>query len=146
MKVAYNACFGGFSLSYAGVKRYAELKGMKLYSFVDARLVDGKPLDFRAPERYRRATEEEAAKAFMVHYCTTPEYSNDSYWSSYDVRNDRADPVLIQVIEELGKEANGECSNLKIADVPKGTLWRIDEYDGNESVATQDSYEWKVAS
>lgn len=58
---------------------------------------------------------------------------------------ERDDPALVQVVEELGSKANGHCAALQIEDVPKGTEWRIDEYDGNESVATKDSYEWKTA-
>lgn len=30
-KIVYNACFGGFGLSEAGLMRYAELKGLTLY-------------------------------------------------------------------------------------------------------------------
>ena len=35
MKVVINDCYGGFSLSYEAVMRYAELKGFKLYAYVD---------------------------------------------------------------------------------------------------------------
>jgi hypothetical protein len=28
-KVAYNACYGGFSLSHKAIMRYAELKGIR---------------------------------------------------------------------------------------------------------------------
>lgn len=146
MKVAYNACFGGFSLSHKATMRYAELKGIKLYAFVDRRNADGSLMKFDAPDRQRRATDDEAEKAFMVHYCTTPEFSNESYWSEHGFSDKRSDPALIQVIEEMGTASNGSCASLKIEDVPKGTLWRIDEYDGNEHVATQDSYEWNVAT
>lgn len=147
MKVAYNAQFGGFGLSYDAIMRFAELKGIKIYAFVDRRLTDGSLVPFNAPDRMVPAKVPEARKSFCVHYCTTPEYSNDTYWSPHDqVYRDRGDPILIQVIEEMGKRANGECATLKIEEVPKGTLWRIDEYDGNESVATQDSYEWQVAT
>jgi hypothetical protein len=52
---------------------------------------------------------------------------------------------LVQVVEELGDKANGRCAKLRIAEVPAGTLYRIDEYDGFESVETKDSYEWNVA-
>lgn len=58
---------------------------------------------------------------------------------------DRTDPALVQTVEELGDKANGRHAKLKIAEVPSGTLYRIDEYDGNESVMTQDDYDWKIA-
>jgi hypothetical protein len=57
----------------------------------------------------------------------------------------RSDPRLIQVLDELGKEANGPYANLQIADVPSGTKYRIDEYDGSERIMTIDDYEWQVA-
>jgi len=60
-------------------------------------------------------------------------------------RIDRADERLVNVIEELGKAANGKYANLAIAYVPKGTQYRIDEYDGMESVLTIADYEWKTA-
>jgi hypothetical protein len=52
----------------------------------------------------------------------------------------RHDPILVQVVEELGEEANGECANLAIEEV-KGP-YRINEYDGSESVETPSSYDW----
>ena len=58
---------------------------------------------------------------------------------------DRADPILVQVVEELGEKANDNYTSLHIAEVPAGTRYRIDEYDGYESVMTIDDYEWKVA-
>ena len=57
----------------------------------------------------------------------------------------RHDPALVEVVEELGKEANGMCADLAIAEIPKGTKYRIDEYDGNESVMTIDDYDWQTA-
>jgi len=32
-----------------------------------------------------------------------------------------------------------------VVEIPKGTLYRIDEYDGNESVETRDAINWIVA-
>lgn len=140
-KIAYNACYGGFGLSHDAIKRYAELKGVTIYAFVNEKKADG-GIDLHS---HRLATDEEARKAFMVHYCTTPEFSNDTYWSSGRMEKDRSDPNLIQVIEELGDAANGQCAKLRIEEIPAGTQYRIDEYDGNETVATQDSYDWKTA-
>ena len=63
----------------------------------------------------------------------------------YDRTIERNDPALVQVGEELGSKANGSCADLCIAEVPAGTRYRIDEYDGLESVMTIDDYDWSVA-
>ena len=63
--------------------------------------------------------------------------------SRYDIN--RADPALVQVVEELDDEANTRFSDLRITELPVGTKYRIDEYDGNESVCTIDDYEWSIA-
>ena len=57
----------------------------------------------------------------------------------------RTDPVLAQVVDELGEGANSSHSYLNIREIPKGTLYRIEEYDGMENVMTHDEYEWSVA-
>lgn len=50
---------------------------------------------------------------------------------------DRDDPVLIEVVKELGTEkASGNLAKLKIVeDVPHGVEWEIHEYDGAEHIA-----------
>lgn len=48
--------------------------------------------------------------------------------------DNRADPLLIQVVEELGTRANGSCAELAIVEIPDGIEWEINEYDGSESV------------
>ena len=52
----------------------------------------------------------------------------------------RHDSILVQVVEELGKRANGFGSNLRIAQV--FGPYRIEEYDGFETVMEPDDYEW----
>ena len=47
----------------------------------------------------------------------------------------RTDPLLVQVVRELGKAANGTLADLKIVEVPDGVKWTIEEYDGLEQVA-----------
>ena len=98
MKVVYNACYGGFSLSDAAITRYWEIKG-------------GVP---------------------------TPN------WYNRDIPRD--DPALVQVVEELGDNADGSFANLTIDNIPSGARWRIDEYDGFETVRTIDDYEWHTAT
>jgi len=64
-------------------------------------------------------------------------------WYAYEVN--RGDPILVQVVEELGKDANDGFSKLAIRELEPGTQYRIDEYDGYESVMTIDDYEWSIA-
>lgn len=139
-KIAYNRCFGGFGLSHAAIMRYADLKGIKLYAFV---------ADYESGKRdaYRPFSDADNERQPTIHYCTTPEFSNETYWSEHDaIRNNaRHDPDLIKVIEELGSKANGFCAELRIAELPSGTAYRIDEYDGRETVETNDSYNWTIA-
>lgn len=70
-------------------------------------------------------------------------HSNDRYgpiiivkgqhW--YDTMIPRDDPVLVNLIRELGKNAWGEHARLKIVRIPADVDWQIDEYDGVEWVA-----------
>ena len=78
-----------------------------------------------------------------IRYRELTDNINNEDFDVYDI--DRADPILVQVVEELGKKANGNHADLFIAQLPAGTKYRIDEYDGIETVMTIDSYEWKVA-
>ena len=55
------------------------------------------------------------------------------YFSDRDISRD--DPVLHQVIEELGEEVHGMCAELLIIEIPDGVDWIVEEYDGNEHVA-----------
>lgn len=63
----------------------------------------------------------------------------------YRWETNRADPLLIEVIEELGKKASSYYAALEIRDLPKGTKYIIHEYDGNEWVKTIDEFDWKTA-
>jgi hypothetical protein len=52
----------------------------------------------------------------------------------------RHDPILVQVVEELGSKANGFGSDLRIAQV--FGPYRIEEYDGSETVMEPSDYDW----
>ena len=133
-KIVFNNCYGGFGLSEKATLRVAELKGIKLYT--------------------------ERQNGWLNHYYTVPveEYkrmkaeddknrnwdrSNALYYTDRSIERD--DPILVQMVEELGDEANGYCASLEIAEVTAGTAYRIDEYDGSESVMTSNDYDWKIA-
>jgi len=67
-------------------------------------------------------------------------YNRTQKYKTYEGDIPRHDPVLVQVVEELGDKANGMCAKLAIEEVYGS--YRIDEYDGNESVMTSDDYNW----
>lgn len=128
MKIAINNCYGGFSLSIAGVRRYAELKGKTAYFFTGYGSYIPIP-----PE------EEEATGIFFTAFDTpdieliTGEKGDDHYIPSRP--EGRTDPDLIKVIEELGSEkASGACAKIKIVEIPDDVAWEIDDYDGIESI------------
>jgi hypothetical protein len=58
---------------------------------------------------------------------------NNQVWSDRDLVRD--DPVLIQVVRELGTKANAPVAKLKIVEIPASVEWQIEEYDGKEWVA-----------
>jgi hypothetical protein len=133
-KIVYNACHGGFGLSDAAIERYAELKGITIYKgksnelFSSYYLVPVEEYEVLDKEAYATGDYTKVNAAYF-----RPDYEN------------RADPILVQVVEELGEDASGRFAKLEIYNLPKGTLYRIDEYDGYESVATHNDYDWSVA-
>jgi hypothetical protein len=49
----------------------------------------------------------------------------------------RDDHRLVQVVEELGREANGHCAALKVVTIPDDVQWVIEKKDGSERVSEQ---------
>ena len=61
---------------------------------------------------------------------------------SWDVS--RHDPALVQVVEELGEEANGDCACLSVEEIP-GNRYYITEYDGIEEIHCPEAeFSWIV--
>ena len=140
-KIVINSCYGGFSLSVEGMKRYAEIKGLPLYIEGD----DFCLTFWTIPAEERTGLIDQ--KNWSTFTNEERKQSNqlvDKYTiSSRDF--DRTDPILVQVVEELGSKADGSCAKLTIETLEKGTLYRINEYDGYESIETNINIEWSVA-
>lgn len=116
MKIVINREFGGFGLSDKAFERLLERKG----------------IEFETSTKYE-----------MTHYWQPGHVGDDDFYiSHYDFYENRSDPDLIAVIEELGEEvAGGRFASLRIVDIPDDVKWHIHEYDGLEHVA-EDHRTW----
>lgn len=144
MKIVINSIYGGFGLSPKGEQRYLELKGHKAYFYKQSKYnYADNTLEFTRVDNIEDVPD-------LFFYCTT--YDQGKTISDYpkDVfhcRNlERSDPLLVQVVEELGVESFGRCAHLEIVDIEKGSWFKIDEYDGLEFIQYRDiDDEWILA-
>lgn len=58
---------------------------------------------------------------------------NGKYWYDKDIARD--DPVLVNLVRELGRSACGEHAHLKVVRIPADVDWQIEDYDGCEWVS-----------
>jgi len=114
MKIAINTCYGGFGISNKAFEKLLDRKGIAFDK-----------VDNEENRTFLGASYFEAGHAG----------DNDYYLSDYQFCEDRTDPDLIAVIEEMTKDVDGFASDIKIVEIPDDVEWQIDEYDGIEWVA-----------
>ena len=140
-KVVYNACYGGFGLSKEACQRYWDIKGQQVWIEQNPEFIslDMFEVWLVSPEDRieKKDTDNFYAMSMDERVAYNKAYSKQT-WYYRDVC--RHDPALVQVVEELGKKACGGFAELAIDEVDGP--YRIDEYDGFESVETADSYDW----
>lgn len=105
-EIAVNQCFGGFGLSILAEIEIAKRKNFKIVFH----------------HNYDQLSNDEAlalGSGFI--------FSNLG-----ELRRD--DPDLVAVIKELGDNANGNCAELTIREIPDDVDWGISEYDGIETI------------
>ena len=153
-KVVINQCYGGFGLSPLAEKMYYKKKnpGKTIYfykkSFED---------DYTTTIYTRLDVENPGNDIDVCTLCedlgpefkiTKEDRDNDTEFykkfSDAFVWNDeytRHDPDLIEIVETLGPDADGKCADLKVIDIGE-KLYRIEEYDGYESLITPGDDVW----
>ena len=47
----------------------------------------------------------------------------------------RNDPILVEIVEQLGEDANGRFAKLKVVEIPDNVQWLIQDYGGDEWIA-----------
>jgi len=110
MKIALNRNHGGFGLSHMAYKRLIEL-GMKT--------CDGDGHD----------------DEICIHVLSELKHPGDKKYYAFWDEDYRTNPLLIQVIEELGSIlASGDCGKVKVIEIPDGVKFVIREFDGYEQV------------
>lgn len=104
-KIAVNRCYGGFSISLGAARRMAEL-GHRV------------------------------AQKSVAEYDAGKRVSGE--WFSHDIHDSdtsRADPILVQVVTEMGSASNGRYAAIEVVEIPDDVEWTIEDYDGREWVA-----------
>jgi len=117
--------------------RYGELAGIKFYAYINYRDEKGnidckKYIEYHGEEKNRMEYVFYFTKKMTEKQLSDSNKWGDFYWNDRDI--DRADPFLVQAVEEFGAEANGGFAELKVIEIPDGVEYEIDEYDGIESI------------
>lgn len=88
------------------------------------------------------------SKEFYEYYNIPYHRTFGSYIANEKWTDDfRKDSRLIEYIEKFGtKAASGPYSHLEVVEIPKGTRYYIDEYDGAETIVTEDDIDWEVVN
>lgn len=128
-KIILNKCYGGFELSRKAYELYAKKKGLELYTYTST--IENNKWKYKYSD----------GSDFLITYFTKDfgnnvEISKEDYekYVLYLRETAREDKTLIEVVEELGKEASGMCGALKIVKIPDNAFFIIDSYDGLETL------------
>lgn len=145
MKLVINSCYGGFYLSPKALKRLLELKGKNAYFYKQTRYGYKNGID-----EFTRIDNIDSLQGSLFFTCTTIDYGKTTNTHPLSAFEDcpikRNNKHLIQVVEELGEEANTTVSRLTIVEIENGRWYKIDEYDGYESIEYRDiDDEWELA-
>lgn len=106
MKIAYNSCFGGFTLSRKAIELGRKISGNDKWN-------NG------------------SLKGDIHDSGRVTDYDYGGLANGIE----RCDSTLVEVVESLGTEvASGSCGRVMIAEIPDGRDYEITEYDGYEEV------------
>ena len=115
-KVVINRCYGGFGLSDKAFEMLLDRKGIEFEKVPAKHAFRSDDSDY-----YRKGHVGE----------------NDHYLTYYKFGEDRSDADLVDVVEQLGEDANGWAADLQIVEIPDDVEWYVEEYDGMEHIAEE---------
>jgi len=122
-RVVYNSCFGGFGFHEKAVRWVREHKDSLTdeYGKEDVEEIANSTL---SGERYPDGS--------------GPKAEHHTYINGLNLtRDNRLLADIVSRETEYTGPVDGSHANLRVAEVPNGVDWRINEYDGNETVEEQ---------
>lgn len=142
MKVVVNRNNQFFDLSVLAIKRIAELNGIKCY-FFKSKYNEKDTSSNYEPVILKDTDSVWLHRVFNVDNPDDYEYESYDYIYSNDEKRkelneransiwidnlwyDRSNPILIQVVEELGEKASTRYSKLEIIEIPDGIEYEIE--------------------
>ncbi len=111
-QIVVNRCFGGFGLSDEALDMLVEEHGYTTTTYEDGEYAD--------PD----ADIIDDDTRVMYHYSLI-----DTRKASTRTRSE-----LVEVVHQLGEDANGQHANLEVVELPAAKEWVVTEYDGVETV------------
>lgn len=137
MKIVLNKCFGGFGLSHKAKMEIMKRKNTTVFPYVH---------DLEKEEVWTRFDGQKVGLMDFIGYCEKDPGTDqvELSWGEMDAQyvfadvdfdsdSKRGDKDLVEVVAELGEEANGPFADLRIVEIPDGCEWEISEYDGVET-------------
>lgn len=133
MKIILNKCFGGFGVSREGYELYAKKINKKIYAY---------DYEDYGNDIFRRTYKDSGFNCYFTKDFGEVAKISDEDYKKYilnlteDYREDKA---LIEVVEELGGKASGGFAELEVVEIPDNSFYKIDEYDGVETIYYSES-------
>lgn len=129
-KIVYNNDYGGFNLSDEAVK------------WLEQNATDENVREFLKKTRVEQVKAREKNKT--AYWGTVESSMGFRLMNSFNENGlPRHHKDLVAVVETLGMDASGNYSKLDICEL-ESYVYRIDEYDGWETVVTPETYNWTV--
>ena len=133
MQVVINKCYGGFGLSEKAYLRLIEL-GVPVRKYITPQRGDD-GLCQPEPDNDGEVIFDRCLDDGSDEFAVSMIRIGQRYWTAGWIRDNRNHPLLLEVVKDLGKDANGPHAELSVITIPDGIEYTIEEYDGIEHIA-----------
>ncbi len=138
-KIVINSCFGGYGLSPLAISKICKRKNIPCYIYVESDSDSNEYIKVSPTSKELNGHWWRVLNKDFGNVVNFEDISDEEEYVFEDLP--RHDKDLVAVVEELGDKANGYCADLKVVEI-NSNLYRIDAYDGAESVETPEDIDW----